>query len=162
MNIHYFRVMEDHATTLLCAILYRRLYKRKGQKRRKWTRDWLDRNRGICSAEGLVNELRIGDKYNFSNFLRLDEVKFDYLLALISSKITKQNTLMRPSIPAKSKLIVTLRFLASGESFTSLAYQSRISKQSICRFVPEVCDAIYDSLKDQFLKVSLKNRQGRQ
>ena len=40
-----------------------------------------------------------------------------------------------------------------GESFQSLQYSHRISKQSISSFVPQVCDALYQSLKDKYLKV---------
>lgn len=148
--------MENEDTIVLCALLYRRL-KSSGDARRKWTRDWLDASRGMCSTTGLVEELRIGDKYNFSNFLRMDESKFDCLLQSISSKISRTDSLMRACISARSKLIVTLRFLATGESYTSLAYQSRISKQAISRFVPVVLDAIYNSLRDTVLKVSTLN-----
>lgn len=47
------------------------------------------------------------------------------------------------------------RWLASGGSYTSLQYSTRISKQSLSRIIPETCDAIYQVLKDEYLKVNI-------
>jgi hypothetical protein len=48
---------------------------------------------------------------------------------MVGGKISKCDTRFRETIPPSIRLAVTLRFLASGESFTSLMYTSRISKQ---------------------------------
>jgi hypothetical protein len=58
---------------------------------------------------------------------------------------------MREAIPARERLALTLRFLATGESYSSLHYQFRISVSSIALIVPEVCKAVYDVMKDEFL-----------
>jgi len=89
----------------------------------------------------------------FSNFTRMTPSDFEELLQMVGGKISKCDTMFRETIPASIRLAVTLRFLASGESFTSLMYTFRISKQSISRFVLEVCEAIITSLK-RFVKVS--------
>lgn len=64
----------------------------------------------------------------------------------------KQTTWLRQPISAAEKLAVTLRFLATGESFQSLMYQYRISKSTISLFVPEVCTAIYSVLLKDYMK----------
>jgi len=46
--------------------------------------------------------------------------KFEDLLSQIQDCLTKEDTMMRPSIRASERLAVTLRFLASGETFSSL------------------------------------------
>ena len=51
------------------------------------------------------------------------------------------------------KLAITLRFLATGESHTSLRYQFRISDSAISLFIKPVCDVIYDELKEEYLKI---------
>jgi hypothetical protein len=58
---------------------------------------------------------------------------------------------MREAIPAGERLALTLRFLATGESYSSLHYQFRISVSSIALIVPEVCKAVFDVMKDEFL-----------
>lgn len=64
---------------------------------------------------------------------------------------------MREALPAKLKLEVTLRYLATGDSFKSLAYLYRLSKSSISNFLPEVFDAIFDGLKE-FIQVNKYNK----
>ncbi|KAK5648294.1 hypothetical protein RI129_003186 [Pyrocoelia pectoralis] len=48
-------------------------------------------------------------------------------------------------------LEVTLRFIATGESYRSLMYSTRIHESSISRFVPQVWQAIYMHLKSNYI-----------
>ena len=59
---------------------------------------------------------------------------------------------MRSPISAGERLSVTLRFLATGESFTSLQYQFRISASTLSLIIPEVCDAIFKVLQDDYMR----------
>lgn len=52
------------------------------------------------------------------------------------------------------RLQITLRFLATGESFRSLMYATRVHESSISRFIPVVCESLYRRLKGIYLKVS--------
>jgi hypothetical protein len=45
-----------------------------------------------------------------------------------------------------------LRYLATGETFRSLSYSFRISVPSLSIIIPETVDAIYNVLKDEYLK----------
>ena len=67
--------------------------------------------------------------------------------------IQKQNTRLRQAISAEEKLAVTLRYLATRETFSSLMYQYRIHKSTISQFVPEVCKAIYSVLAPDYMKL---------
>ena len=49
---------------------------------------------------------------------------------------------MRLSIAPDKRFALTLRFLATGESYESLQYQFKIHQTTIDRFVPLVCKAI--------------------
>ncbi|RVE47950.1 hypothetical protein evm_007464 [Chilo suppressalis] len=84
----------------------------------------------------------------FQNFVRMSDSDFEYLLQKISPVISKQDTVFRESIPAKIRLAVTLRYLATGDSYRSLHYIFKISSQLISQIVPEVCQALIDVLKD--------------
>lgn len=60
---------------------------------------------------------------------------------------------MRKSISASDRLALTLRYMATGESFRSLQYVFRIPHNTISTIVPEVFDAIFTVLKDEYMKV---------
>jgi len=79
--------------------------------------------------------------------------KFDTVLGMVAHKIERQNTQMRDAISPRLMLEVTLHFMATGNSYRTLQYFFRVSKSSVSNFIPEVCDAIYDSLRE-FIKVS--------
>lgn len=79
--------------------------------------------------------------------------QFEFLFQKISAKIQREDTIMRPAIPAKIKLELTLSFLATGNSYRSLSHLFRVSKAAISIFIPEVMDAVFEALKD-YIKVS--------
>jgi len=67
---------------------------------------------------------------------------------LFGEKISKKNTVFRKDISFQERLALTLRFLASGDSYVSLQYLFKISKQAISCVVPEACEALVEKLKD--------------
>ncbi|XP_064122527.1 putative nuclease HARBI1 [Macrobrachium nipponense] len=66
--------------------------------------------------------------------------------------LLKKDTKMWLAQEVGLKLAVTLRHLASGNDYTSLQYSFRVSKSSICRFIPLVCQAIIDPYKPEVMK----------
>jgi hypothetical protein len=62
--------------------------------------------------------------------------------------------LIRFAIPAREKLAATLRILATGESFQSIHYQFRHGYTTVQRYFPEVCRAIYNVLRNDYMTVS--------
>lgn len=81
--------------------------------------------------------------------------QFDYLLMLVKPLIEKQDTHLRKSISASDRLALTLRYLATGDSFNSLRYLFRIPQPTISTIIPEVLDAIYNVLVEEYLKVTI-------
>jgi hypothetical protein len=86
--------------------------------------------------------------------MRMGVEKFDELLRLVESYISKTDTIMKAAIPARLKLEVTLRFLATGESFSSLALLFRIPPCTISRFLPETLQSVINAL-DSFVKICM-------
>ena len=72
---------------------------------------------------------------------------------LVRPLITKKSTNWRQPIHAEVKLSVTLRYLATGETFESLMYQFRVHSSTIARFIPIVYQTIYNELQDIYLQM---------
>ena len=93
------------------------------------------------------------------------EVVFDFFLfpkklpEKVTPYIRKKTTHLRLAISPEEKLALTLRFIATGESHQSLMYQYRVSHKTISRFIPEVADAIFNVLKDEYLKFSQSKQE---
>lgn len=82
---------------------------------------------------------------------------FYFLLGLVKPLIAKEDTVFRVSISAALRLALTLRYLATGESFRSLAFLFRVPQCTISTIIPEVLDAIYKVLAPEYLKVKTLN-----
>ncbi|KAK9704579.1 hypothetical protein QE152_g27797 [Popillia japonica] len=81
-------------------------------------------------------------KKRFHNFVRMPTTDFEVLITKVGHIIGKKDTNFRNAYPVKKRLALTLRFLATGDSYASMQYLFKISKQVICAIVPEVCLAI--------------------
>ncbi|XP_013875762.1 uncharacterized protein LOC106525917 isoform X2 [Austrofundulus limnaeus] len=82
----------------------------------------------------------------------MNREELQFVLNKVAPFITKQDTNMRLSISAKDRLVLTLRFLATGESFTSLNFQFRVGKSTISKIVRETCEALYEAFAEDYLK----------
>lgn len=98
--------------------------------------------------ENQLAELYAEPSGEFGNFVRMSCSDFEYILQKISPMVAKKDTDWRDAIPVKVRLAVTLRYLATGDSYRSLHYLFKISSQVISVIVPEVCLALNDLLKD--------------
>ena len=58
---------------------------------------------------------------------------------------------MRDPLSPGLKLAVTLRHLASGDSYPTIQYAFRVAQSTINKFVPEVCDAIIRAYQDEVM-----------
>lgn len=119
----------------------------KKQKRRWWITQ-LFKNRDEHGGLNLINDLLFQESGQFENFVRMAYSDFKYLVSLIRPQVEKQTTHWRKPISVEERLAVTLRFLATGDSYTSLQYTFKISKSTISNIIPEVCIALTNVLSD--------------
>lgn len=117
--------------------------KRKTKKQRS---QWMRRLYQHRINNALLNDM---DHFHLKNFTRITAEDFEKLINLVGPMIERKDTKLRTAIPVEDRLALTLRFLASGDSFTSLQYLFKISKQSISVIVAETCKALALVLKDQ-------------
>lgn len=127
----------------------------KGRKKRRlWCKEWISRRSARGSFTQIFSELERECHNDFENYIRMPVNSFYNLLTKVEPFISKEDTHFRESISAGARLEATLRFLAAGGSYTNLGYSSRISKQSLSYIIPETCEAIFNVLREEYLKVS--------
>ncbi|KYN27949.1 hypothetical protein ALC57_02648 [Trachymyrmex cornetzi] len=138
----------------------KRLKNAKKQKRKCWVRPIfrLERRRLQGASDNLVREMQLNDPDKYFNYFRMSSETFRRLLALVGPLITKQEYIREP-IPPRTRLEVTLRYLASRDSMTSISYAFRIG-HNISKIIAETCEVIWTTLKEEvFLQPNETNWQ---
>ena len=105
----------------LCGIILAACVKKQKQvqaQKSVWCKEWLHRRGELGSHATLLRELH-DEREHFIQYMRMDINSFYTLLAKVEPCITKQDTHLRQSICAEARLEATLRFLASGCSYSA-------------------------------------------
>lgn len=97
-----------------CVIILTKLKKEK-KKRTVWVREWILRREELGAYSHLMRERSVEDPVQFSNFVGMKLVDFEYIVEEITPFIIRQDTKFRRAISVGERLAVTLRFLASGK-----------------------------------------------
>ena len=115
----------------------------------------------VLVAEELMVELRDEDPAAFKNFVRMEPASFQELLMRVGPRITKRTTWFREPLEPGLKLAITLRHLATGDSYRTLMYGFRVAHNTICNFVPEVCQVIIDEYAAEVMPFPTTPNSGR-
>ena len=97
--------------------------RKKRKKRAVWAKPWLLERSVFGVYESLLQKMKLDDVEGYQNYLRMSEENFLELVALVRPDIEKQNTWMREAIPTEVKLAATIRFLATGRTYTDSQYE---------------------------------------
>lgn len=84
----------------------------------------------------LLRELREKSPNDYRNYLHMDDETFTNLLEAIRPRIERQDTMLRKAI-------------------SNVKFPTIISPQALGHIIPETCKAIYDLLRNKYLKVRL-------
>nr|CAH7721791.1 unnamed protein product [Callosobruchus chinensis] len=99
------------------------------------------KNQHRYSGSTLLSDLWLEESTGqFKNFVRMSSENFEILINLIGPKVENKNTRFQEAIPFKERLATTMRFLATGDSYTSLQYLLKVSKELISQIVPELTE----------------------
>lgn len=131
------------------------------KKRKHWVRPifTVERRSAQGASNNLVNELHQQDHEKFINYFRMEPVLFEKLLQSVGPSITKQSV-VREAISSETRLHITIRYLASGDSMRSLSYAFRVGHNTISKIVSETCEVIWKCLKDTvFIKINEESWQ---
>jgi hypothetical protein len=101
----------DEVTDAAILVLSEKLRKRVREKRRKHChkcRNWIVRSESLGASNRLFHELSSQDPQEYRRHTRISVEKFNELIWLVESYISKTDTVMKAAISARLKLEVTL------------------------------------------------------
>lgn len=78
--------------------------------------------------------------------------RFNHLLTLVGPLIAKKPCRSRNTITEAERLMVTLRYLATGEAQQTQAFYFRLGKATVSKIVRETCIALWEALNETYLK----------
>ena len=107
----------------------------------------------------ILNELYNTDIPGFTNFIRMTPEFFEMIKVSVEPCLVKQVTNYRAPLSVGMKLAITFRYLATGESYTSLSYQFMVERSSISKFVLKVCRAYPGRVQSRIFEVSQWSRR---
>ena len=88
------------------------------KKKRGPTRLWIRRREEEGMFSNLVQKLLVEDTKTYSEKMRMNYESFKQILGFIESYITaKQSTIGTKIVSPAERLVLTIRFLATGETF---------------------------------------------
>ena len=132
----------------LMSVLQLQIKRKKRSKTRKyWVKPWLTRRLQYGMYHTLMRELE-RESGDFVSLMRMEPEMFREILMRVSERIRKQTTKFRKSLESGLKLAITLRHLATGESYHSLAFAFRVPHNTISLLIREVCQQITEEFQD--------------
>ena len=97
-------------------------------------------------------ELGNEDIPGYISFLRLAPNMFAELLQMVTPHIERKTTNWRKPISAGARLALTLRYLATGNTYMSNQFEFRVASNTVCKIVPIVCRAIFRVLAPDYFR----------
>ena len=79
--------------------------------------------------------------------------RLEHLLGLVGPLIQKKYTNLGKAIPAAERLMLTMRFFASGDSQVFLSYLFQMGKKIVSRIVSETSEAIIQVLLQDYMSL---------
>ena len=123
------------------------------KRRRRWIRPYLRRRAFQGHYNNLIHELSLEDQPLYRNFLRLKEDLFNEIVERVQPHIERQTTNFRDPLDVGLRVAITLRYLATGNSYKSLGYSFRVAPNTVSLIVPETCRAIVAAYGDEVMKL---------
>ncbi|RVE43036.1 hypothetical protein evm_012307 [Chilo suppressalis] len=118
---------------------------KSNQSRRFWVNNLWKQRYMSGEFNNLFNDLRY-DVRKFYDYYRMSYENFESLVHLLRPYMEKKQSRFRSSIPVEERLSVCLRFLITGVSFKTLAFNYRMGFSTVRCIVHETCRVIWNIL----------------
>ncbi|XP_066586348.1 uncharacterized protein [Prorops nasuta] len=89
--------------------------------------------------------MELEDEEMFYNYCRMSKQLFYQLFNIVGIFLEKQ-IVFRDPIPGRTRLLVCLRYLASGDSMASISYAFRIGINTVSKIISETCEVLWNCL----------------
>ena len=113
---------------------------RPRRKQNMWVRPWLLQREERAAYHSIMAELYATDIPGFTNFMRMTPEIFEMIKTRLEPHLARQATNYRAPI--------TIRYLATGESYTSFSCQFRVGRSTISK----ICNSIQDEFTSKYLR----------
>ena len=131
-----------------------KLKMKKPRKRRScWVWPYLQRRVEQGVYDNLMKELAEETPHLFRQYQRVDKAMFTEIVEALKPIIIKKHTYWREPIPPEIRVALTLRYLATGNSYRTLGFHFRVAPNTVSCIVPEVCRAIIEVYGDKELRM---------
>ncbi|XP_071626679.1 uncharacterized protein [Temnothorax longispinosus] len=124
--------------------------KRSYSRKRFWVSPICSQREKHGFFKAILPSLQL-EHLGFYNYFRMSSTKMEELLTLVGEDLKKQNCIRKP-IPPAQRLALTLRFLASGDSMTSMHYQYLVGVTTASNIINTTCAVLWKKLQPFSLK----------
>ncbi|XP_068089476.1 uncharacterized protein [Hyperolius riggenbachi] len=132
---------------VLIAIMAMRARRRQ---RRYWVHPLLLERKEKGQFHILYADLRKHPEKLFA-YVRMSPASFDDILNELTTDLQRENTFFREPVSPTERLLLTLRFLASGHSYSSLHLEFRLGKSTIQGIVLSTCSLLWKKLQPRYM-----------
>ncbi|XP_032685188.1 protein ALP1-like [Odontomachus brunneus] len=144
---------EDFLILSLLQLCLLMLLQEKNRKKRWLNRRWWVRPINVARPiygdyEHLVQELKYNDLETFFRYARMKKETFKHLLQMTKPFLTK---LSKRAFSPEHRLIITLRYLATGDQILSIALAFRCGESTVRKIIHETCSVIVKVLQPIYL-----------
>ena len=115
-----------------------------------WVMPWILQKQDRGCYSNLVADLIHIDIPGYQNFVSLPPAFFNLIKECIHHRIKKSFTNFGKPLEVGLKLVIMLRHLVTGATYTSLQYHWLVGRTTICKFVHQVCRAILAEFQDKY------------
>ena len=145
-NLHQIQLMAAHEL-----LRRRRALKKKPKPREIWVRPLFQKRGEWGCYYTLLQHMAREESDLFKSFLRVDPATFRDLVARLRPRIEKKTTNFRHPLEAEQRLMVALRYYATGEAYRGLRFVTVIAHNTISKLVVDVSEAIIDTMVEEFM-----------
>ncbi|XP_071629468.1 uncharacterized protein [Temnothorax longispinosus] len=131
--------------------------KRSYSRKRFWVSPICSQREKHGFFKAILPSLQL-EHLGFYNYFRMSSTKMEELLTLVGEDLKKQNCIRKP-IPPAQRLALTLRFLASGDSMTSMHYQYLVGVTTASNIINTTCAVLWKKLQPLCMPAELKKEQ---